>query len=623
MTRICFWKTGRTSKAASRVKGAFPAAGLLGIGKFTDASFIFGPISPSRSVLTRMSIKLRLALLLGLLLLVFLFCLVALRTLERRQVAEAVAAAQRDDARLIENWLDLRASSLRRFLDDTVGWEQLARFAANPAGRSGWPREHLDPLLPRYGVDALWLTTPDGEILHAARRGDLPELPLPVPQNRRTELRDANTGMRSYFHPDPAGLVEVRSLRLAGPDAPWLFVARLWDEAYLRRLGDLTDSDVDLAPPEAAAIASSLQDGAGDLDSPAPIVVQRPLFDWNGEPVRNLRLRKAAPDISFRVEADRLKTHVFLLFGLCLIASLAVSLHQWVLRPLGWITDSLSRHDTGPIQPLLRARTELTRVARLIVTSFEHREHLRREIAERRHAEAALKKTMEERARLGRDLHDGLIQSIYAAGMGIAAARKRVGDDPASAERHLAQVASVLNDTIREVRDFITGLESDPPDDRAFAHTVERLFATMNADGSARSELSLDEAVAARFPTPLRTELLLLLREAISNALRHGRAGLVRIRLAPSPDDADLALLEIQDDGSGFDPASARRGRGLDNLFARAAGHGARATLESTPGKGTRLAFAFPLPPLEDEEAEDPPSASAGPPSASGPSPRA
>lgn len=549
-----------------------------------------------------MSIKLRLALLLGLLLLVFLFCLLALHALERRQVAEAVAAARRDDARLIENWLELRASSLRRFIDDTAGSEQLAAFAAAPDAQPGWAAARLDPLLPRYGVDALWLAAADGTILHAARRGGPPALALPVPAGRLGELQAPDTGLRAYFHPGPAGLLEVRALRLSGPAAPWLFVARIWDQAYLARLGDLTDSDADLAPPAAAGIAEALREDEGDIDSPAPIVVLRPLFGWDGEAVHLLRLRKAAPDISFRVAADRLKTHVFLLFGLCLIASLAVSLHQWVLRPLGWITDSLSRQDTAPIQPLLKARTELTRVARLIVTSFEHREQLRREIAERRNAEAALKKTMEERARLGRDLHDGLIQAIYAAGLGIAAARKRLGADPAAAERHLGQVADVLNDTIREVRDFITGLEPDPPDDLALTRTVERLFATMNADGAARAELSLDEAVAARFPNSLRTELLLLLREAVSNALRHGRARLVQIRLAASPDDPDLARLEIQDDGAGFDPATARRGRGLDNLFARAAGHGARASLESAPGQGTRLTFLFPLSPADEGE---------------------
>jgi signal transduction histidine kinase len=573
-----------------------------------------------------MSIKLRLALLLGLLLLVFLFCLLAFRAMESKQVAEAVAAARRDDAELLENWLDLRSAPLRRFLDDTAGWDELAAFAAAPAAHPRWPSENLDPLLPNYGVDALWIAAPDGTLLHAIHRSGPSGAALPVPSGKLTDLAAPEVGVRAYFFPvdGSESLFEVRSIRLAGPAAPWLFVARLWDPPYLAQLGDLTDSTVDLAPPSAAGIAAALHGMPSQDDSsgPAPIVVQRALPGWNSQPIRTLRLLKSAPDVSFRIEADRLKTRVFLLFGLCLIASLAISLHKWVLQPLGWITESLSRHDTTPIQPLLRARTELTRVARLIVTSFEHREQLRREIAERRHAEAALQKTLEERARLGRDLHDGLIQSIYAAGMGLAAARKRVADDPSTAERHLAQVATVLNDTIREVRDFITGLEPENRDDLAFTHTVERLFATMNADDSARSELSLDETVAARFPSPLRTELLLLLRESISNALRHGHAHLVRIHLALDPTDPDLARLEITDDGDGFDPASAKRGRGLDNLFARAASHGARASLDSGPGRGTRLSFAFPLPPV-DESDEDPTPLPARPstPVAPGPSP--
>lgn len=551
-----------------------------------------------------MSIKLRLALLLGLLLLVFVFCLLALRTLEQRQFAEALTSARRDDAKLLGNWIDLRAASLRRFADDASVWPQLAAFASAPQTTPDWPARHLDPLLPRHGLDALWLARADGTVLHhAARHGFTPPA-LPVPASALTagELAAPDAADRSYFHLTPAGLLEIRCVRLAvtSPTPAWLFAARLWDDTYLVRLGDLTDSAPELAPPDASAIAAALSETAPKPDTPAPIVVLRPLAGWDGEPVRTLRLLKNAPDISFRIESDRLKTRVFLLFGLCLIASLAVSLHQWVLRPLGWITDSLARHDTAPIQPLLSAHTELTRVAKLIVNSFEHREELRREVTERRHAEAELQRTLEERARLGRDLHDGVIQSIYAAGLGLAAARKKLGADPAATEHHLAQVSDVLNDTIRDVRDFITGLEPATLRDDSFTHTVTRLFNVMNASGSACADLALDETLASRFPVPLRTELLLVIREAISNALRHGQALHVSIRLAPDPENPDLARLEIADDGSGFDPATSRRGHGLDNLAARAATHGADFHLDSAPDQGTRLAFAFPIPPSDD-----------------------
>lgn len=551
-----------------------------------------------------MSIKLRLALLLGLLLLVFLFSLVALRALERRQIAETLASARRDDTQLVETWIDLHSSSLRRFVADTVDWPELAAFATDPAANADWPGRHLDPLLSIYGADALWLAKPDGRLLHHTRRAHLPKHPLPLPEEHLPDLAAPSADPRVYYHASEIGLWEVRATRLANTEASWFFVARLWDQTYLERLGDLTDSKASLAAPSATAVAFSPPAGIASERPGPPIMIHRQLLGWDGRPVRILRLLKAAPDISFRVESDRLQTRVFLLFGLCLIASLAVSLHQWVLRPLGWITDSLSRHDTAPIRPLLRARNELTKVARLIVTSFEHREQLRREIAERRHAEAELQKTLEERARLGRDLHDGLIQSLYAAGMGLAAARKRVQDDPAAAERHIAQVAAVLNDSIREVRDFITGLEPESGDQGAFTPTVARLFATMNAQGSARVELDLDEEVAARFPNRLRTELLLVLREAFSNALRHGRARLVRVGLDAAPGRPDIARLVVADDGEGFDPATARRGRGLDNLFARAAAHGARAHIESHPGQGCQLAFEFPLAALEEEDEE-------------------
>ena len=536
-----------------------------------------------------MSIKLRLALLLGLLLLVFLFCLLALRALEQRQFAEALSSARRDDAKLLGNWIDLRAASLRRFADDASAWPQLAAYAAAPADSANWPARHLDPLLSRHGLDAVWIARADGSVLHHAARPGFaaPALPVPAAALAAGELAAPDAMDRGYFHPTAAGLLEIRCVRLdaATPTPVWLFAARLWDNAYLGRLGDLTDSAPELAPPDASAIAGALGEIPPDPETLAPIVVLRPLAGWNGDPVNTLRLLKNAPDISFRIESDRLKTRVFLLFGLCLIASLAVSLHQWVLRPLGWITDSLARHDTAPIQPLLRAHTELTRVARLIVSSFEHREELRREVAERRHAEAELQRTLEERARLGRDLHDGVIQSIYAAGLGLAAARKKLAADPAASERHLAQVAEVLNDTIRDVRDFITGLEPETLRDDSFAHTVTRLFNVMNASGAASSDLAIDEALAARLPTPLRTELLLLIREAISNALRHGQARRVAIRLAPVPAKPDLIRLQIEDDGSGFDPAPSR---------------GADFALDSAPGRGTRLAFSFPLPPPED-----------------------
>jgi signal transduction histidine kinase len=549
-------ENGQNRKGGRSRQGRISRSHLFVVGKKAGGR-VYAPAFRPRT--QRMSIKLRLALLIGLLLLLLLGSLVALRALERRQMTTEGAAARRDDAPRAATGIEQRALLLRRFAEDAAKWWVVAGVEAEPGASAVWAREVLEPVLADYTVEVLWLADADGGVWHRVQPMGSPELALPVSPTRSGDPSSEEAGARVFFHPVAEGLLMVSGVRLGAAGGPWLFAARLWDGTLLAERGELSDGEAGSGPWRAA---------------------------------------------SAHGEADRLRTRVFLVFGLGLIAAVAVSLHRWVLRPLGWITESLSRHDTAPIQRLLVERNELTRVARLIVTSFEHREHLRREVAERRRAEAELHRTLEERARLGRDLHDGLIQSLYAAGMGLAAARRRVVDEPAAADQHLAQVASVLNDAIREVRDFITGLEPEPAEQGAFTPKVERLFATINTGGDARVELALDEELAARLPTRLRTELLLLMREAFSNALRHGRAGVLRVSLKADPLHPQVARLSVGDDGIGFDPATARRGRGLDNLFARAATHGGRAGIDSRPEGGTRIEFEFPLPMPEDEDDE-------------------
>lgn len=543
-----------------------------------------------------MSIKLRLAFLIGLLLLVFVFCLLAMRELDRRQLSEALSGAQQDTSHLLENWINLRARPLREFVNDVSTWKELSDYATTPAKQPDWPTTKLDPLLARRGLDAVWLVRGDGTVLHAGTSTGSRDLNLPLPASIRSRLAEPANGARVFFHPMAGGAWEVCAVKV-DESALWLFAARAWDAVYVEQLGDLMDSKATLVAASAPRIALAPEGSAHRAGAPGPIVAFRALPGWDGDPVLSVCVTKDAPDIAHRLETERLSGGVFLLFGICLIAALAISLHRWVLQPLGWITESLARRDTGPIRPLLGAGTELSHVAGLIVTSFEDREKLSREIAERRHAEQELTRTFEERTRLGRDLHDGVIQSIYAAGMGVAAARKQMMIDPVEAEAKLAHVGVVLNDTIHEVRDFITGLEPSAWQDDRFSDTINRLFLALNPAGAAEVDLRIDEQVAARFPATLRAELLLVLREAISNALRHGRALHVTVCIRPDPASPDLAIVEVVDDGTGFEPAAVRRGKGLGNIFARAAAHDGTAAILSEVGEGTRLTLTIPLKP--------------------------
>ena len=250
--------------------------------------------------------------------------------------------------------------------------------------------------------------------------------------------------------------------------------------------------------------------------------------------------------------------------------------------------------------PLVTARTEFRALARLAESSVAQGAELSRERDVRRRAEQdaelnqqLLTQSLEEKIRLGRDLHDGIIQSLYAVGLTIEAVRTLVKSDPAEADRRLEQTRAALNDTIREVRDYIGGLAPERLRRAGFAFALEKLVAELCAARGTQFDIKI-EPEAASVLTPEQTaEALQIAREAVSNALRHGGASRLTLRLHAA--GGTIHLL-IQDDGVGFDAARIRpAGHGLSNMRARAARIGASIEVTSQPGQGARVTATLPL----------------------------
>lgn len=538
-----------------------------------------------------MSIKLRFSLLLGVLLLAFLFCLFLLRQAEKQQLAEAIANSRNDDADLLENWLDITGTSLRQFTEDYALWDDMARFVAQPDKQ--WGHDNIDLSLANFGLHAAWVYRPEGTIAYAASSPPVAPPPLSAEQLRALTQ---NARRLHFFAHSPAGLIEVRGAAIVfasqatqpgSPPPPiqgWLLAARAWNQPYIDNLARLIEGTISIDSPDQPAPEANGQ---------TRLTLLRPLDDWRGDTIALLRIVRETPALAQRLRSEALATRIFVIFGLCLVVTLGLSLHLWVLAPLGRIGDSLARHDTAPIRDLSREHTELARVARLVESTFEQRELLRQEIAERTSAEAALQRTLDERARLGRDLHDGVIQSIYAAGMGLSAAQSQLQTRPAEAAARVEEVRAVLNDTIRDVRNFITGLEPEALQRSTFANAVNGLVATLHtASQEVEARVNIDERLADQLPLAVRTEALQIIREAISNAVRHGRARLVEISFTRANGDARLT---IADNGAGFSPDTVRRGRGLDNIAERVRLLGAHLDIRSSPGNGTRIHAIFRL----------------------------
>jgi signal transduction histidine kinase len=269
----------------------------------------------------------------------------------------------------------------------------------------------------------------------------------------------------------------------------------------------------------------------------------------------------------------------------------------------GVLVVSLARRParaTDTRTPFPSNRGELDTIARLAQTSVAQGAELHRERDVRRRAEEdahlrrqLLAQSLEEKIRLGHDLHDGIIQSLYAVGLTIESARALLQTDPTEADRRLEQSRAALNSTIRDVRTYITGLAPDTLRRGSFAHALDALLAELGAGRTVRFDVKVDESATGHLSPEQTLDALQISREAVSNALRHGGASLVTVRVHQG--GQEVCLL-VQDNGNGFDPATRREGgHGLGNMEARAARLGATVRITSQPGEGTRVVVTLPL----------------------------
>ena len=246
-----------------------------------------------------------------------------------------------------------------------------------------------------------------------------------------------------------------------------------------------------------------------------------------------------------------------------------------------------------------RDAPEFSESDQLLVEMFALRAGIAIENA-RLHAQVQRLAVVEERERIARDLHDGIIQAIYGVALSLEDVPYMMADEPDEANARIERAIDSLNVTIREIRNFILGLRSE------LLHGADLLagLATLANEfgATAASEIELDLAIdpelAASLPTGHRVQLLQMTREALSNAARHARARRTKIALRL---EDEMLILEVEDDGVGFDPSAVRSAGhlGLANLHARAGALGGKVTIESRLGVGTTLSMRIPVTTME------------------------
>jgi signal transduction histidine kinase len=224
-----------------------------------------------------------------------------------------------------------------------------------------------------------------------------------------------------------------------------------------------------------------------------------------------------------------------------------------------------------------------------LLASFADQAAFALELAEkhRQHRELAV---LADRDRIAGDLHDHVIQRLFATGMSLQGTVRRIGDP--GVRRRVSRAVEQLDETVREIRTSIFDLHttgSDGADSlrRRMLDIVEEL--STGADVITPS-VRISGAVDTLVPDELAAHATAVLREAVSNAIRHAHAGEIVVTVEAATD----LIIDVVDDGVGVPPGVARSG--LLGVERRAAKCGGMAVVVPGPDGGTRLTWRAPLP---------------------------
>lgn len=262
-----------------------------------------------------------------------------------------------------------------------------------------------------------------------------------------------------------------------------------------------------------------------------------------------------------------------------------------------WVRRTPGHEEAGSGAPWQASRQHAAGLEHFARISHERGSALEREHDARRRIEedlsvnrSLLDRSLSERVRLGRELHDNICQTLYAVCLTLESVHKRLDGSGESAQR-LQHCLTELRRVNQQVRAYLDGLEPQAVWLQSFEMALDDMLQALPAEAAARVERKLDPEALALIPAHQVGEVISIIREAVSNSLRHGGATSIIVRAGRGEGEIALA---VQDNGSGFVSAPAG-GHGLGNMRARAAALGGELRIESSPGSGTRVLLTLPV----------------------------
>src|SRR5512143_2694602 len=201
---------------------------------------------------------------------------------------------------------------------------------------------------------------------------------------------------------------------------------------------------------------------------------------------------------------------------------------------------------------------------------------------------------LEERERIAMDLHDGIIQSIYAVGLMLEYAGLVFDEQPSEANKRLQEAISSLNEVIRDIRNYILDLRPQRFQNKNLSAGLVDLVRAFKANTFITVDVQTVDRADADLTTDQSTGLFHITQEALANIAKHARARHVTMNLRR---DGSLVILTLRDDGRGFDTSTVKayNGHGLQNMKERARALGAQLHVDSVVGQGTLIEVKLPV----------------------------
>lgn len=486
----------------------------------------------------------------------------------------------------------LQGAGLESLVASYAWWDDMVKFMDQPDAK--WAADNVDNIVGiPTGGDAVWVLDANLQLLHTIDK-DYRRLPVPYasPAVLRQAIGDRYT-FRFYTQIDGmlweifgAAIQDAKFWRHQTPVRGYLLLGRRWDESWVAQLNTLVGARVAIHP------------AAATLPPVARLhEFRRVLQGPDGQPLVQLDLR-----FNFALLEGARQAFIRRLIYVSIGAVVAVALFLGVvaflvLRPLSQITRSLESRVPAHLAGLLNARTEFGEIARLVAGQLrwgrmleeEMRRQLERTNPDRARRDAEANEAL--RLRLASNIHDGPIQSIYAAGLQLAAVQTAAEQGLAPRPEQIGAITAMLQQASSDLRNLILDLEPEELRERDLENALERIERHLRQFARCQFELLVPDGALDGLSRDAQTQLYFICRELTSNALRHASPTVAALRFAVTP---GFLRLEWSNNGVTLPTVTDRIGNGLRNIERRVADLGGTVQCGPLPDGRWRLVAELP-----------------------------